>query len=114
MDVGAAFCRPRAPRCDACPLQGACLFRASADAVAPLTRSKPVAAKRGGTRFEATSRWLRGRVLDRLRDAPDGAWVLFDSPIGDHDLAAVEVAVAALASEGQIESRDRRARLPLT
>ena len=29
--------------------------------------------------FPATNRWLRGRILDRLRAAPDGDWVALDA-----------------------------------
>jgi A/G-specific adenine glycosylase len=105
MDVGAAFCRPREPRCDGCPVRMWC----------------PVAGRVIGTvaarptpRFESTSRWLRGRILDALRDAPDNGWVRFDSPIGDHQLAAVAAALAALGSDGLITLAGDRARLALT
>ncbi len=68
--------------------------------------------------FPTTSRWLRGRILDRLRDARDGEWVVFDSSIGAHDAESVHQALTALAMEGLVE-RDVgqsfvvRARLPL-
>jgi A/G-specific adenine glycosylase len=112
MDIGAAFCRPREPRCDDCPLRATCRFAGTqlgrgeeATTTAPSPRKAP--------RFETTSRWLRGRIIDRLRDAPDGAWVTFDRSIGGHDRAAVTKAVARLAAEGQIEAAGRRARLAL-
>jgi A/G-specific adenine glycosylase len=105
MDVGAAFCRPRDPRCDACPLSDTC---PSAGAVRALDgRGQP------SPRFSSTSRWLRGRILDTLRDAPDNAWVRFDAPIGEHSVVAVSSALAALASEGMITLDDDRARLAL-
>jgi hypothetical protein len=67
--------------------------------------------------FRTTSRWLRGRILDRLREAPHGAWVTFDAPIGEHDRAAVERAVWTLAKEGLLEldghDPGHRARLPI-
>ena len=66
--------------------------------------------------FPATTRWLRGRIVARARDADDGAWVAFDAPIGDHDRRAVREAVAALATDGLLEVRDAtdgpEARLP--
>ena len=76
------------------------------------------AARESAAPFPTTSRWLRGRILDRLRDARDGEWVVFDSSIGAHDADSVQQAVTALAMEGLVE-RDvgqsfvLRARLPL-
>lgn len=106
MDIGAAFCRPREPRCDACPLREMCPAAGGVLAVAPPARPSP--------RFTSTSRWLRGRILDTLRDAPDNAWVRFDASIGEHSMAAVSSALAALATEGMITLDADRARLALT
>jgi hypothetical protein len=50
-----------------------------------------------------TTRWLRGRILDRLRDAPDDAWVEFTDPIGEHPLTLVAEELANLAREGMLE-----------
>jgi A/G-specific adenine glycosylase len=94
MDIGAAFCRPREPRCDECPLRTWCRFVATGATVAPPKRRAP--------RFEATTRWLRGRILDRLRDAVNGEPVTFDQPIGEHALPAVLGALAAMARDGVI------------
>ena len=56
MELGATICRPRRPRCDACPLSDGC---AGPDAVAPAPRPR-------GERFEDTDRWARGRILAAL------------------------------------------------
>lgn len=111
MDVGAAYCRPREPRCDECPLRTTCRYAQLGETTpcdAPLS---DVPAKQGRTpiRFESTNRWLRGRILDRLRDA-DG-WVSFEGAIGAHDSTAVRESVTRLAAEGMIELVDGRARL---
>lgn len=106
MDVGAAFCRPRAPRCGACPLRDLC-------PAAGLVATAPMSV-RPAQRFESTTRWLRGRILDALRDAPDHAWVRFDSAIGDHEHSEVQAALASLASEGMLALDGNRARLALT
>jgi A/G-specific adenine glycosylase len=119
MDIGAAFCRPREPRCDACPLRDACEFRARGGRAAesqgaapgqregrqPRGRRDLPARASGGTpvRFASTSRWLRGRIVDRLRDAPDGAWVTFPGPMGEHGTAAVHAAIEGLARDGLVE-----------
>jgi A/G-specific adenine glycosylase len=111
MDIGAAFCRPREPRCDSCPLRETCRYARSGGAVrgAAAGPARAAATRRPAARFESTTRWLRGRILDRLRDA-DG-WVTFDGAIGTHDGAAVRESVATLAAEGMIELVDDRARL---
>jgi A/G-specific adenine glycosylase len=109
MDLGATVCRAAGPRCDACPARDWC---ASAG-----THIRPPRAVVGRRPFAATSRWLRGRILDRLRDAPDGEWTALSAPIGSHDRARIDHALCAMESEGLLE-RDRsdplRARLPLS
>jgi A/G-specific adenine glycosylase len=117
MDVGATLCRPRRPRCGACPARRWC--RHEAAAVAGTDGSRPTATAVGErpAPFRTTSRWLRGRILDRLRAAADGAWVDLDGSIGEHDVAAVERAARALAKDGLLELGRHgpgtiRARLP--
>ena len=55
-----------------------------------------------------SSRWLRGRILDRLRDARDGAWLAFDGPIGDHDPAAVDRRAGRARGRRSRRAPDRR------
>jgi hypothetical protein len=65
--------------------------------------------------FRSTSRWLRGRILDQLRDATDGTWVTFHEAIGVHDPVAVAGALDRLAHERLVELRGSasvEARLP--
>jgi A/G-specific adenine glycosylase len=100
MDIGAAFCRKRGPRCDACPLAFGCRYLLAGRASpTPGTLRRRAAARP----FPSTSRWLRGRILDRLRDASDDAWVEFTDPIGEHSLARVAEELANLAHEGMLE-----------
>ncbi|HET9852714.1 MAG TPA: A/G-specific adenine glycosylase [Candidatus Limnocylindrales bacterium] len=112
MDIGATLCRKRDPRCGECPLAGGCAFVRSnggSAALAPAPRTRTPA-----PRFESTTRWLRGRILDQLREAPDGTWSSVAGPIGLHDEPSVQRAVAALAHEGflELDPADRsRARL---
>ena len=116
MDVGATLCRPRNPRCPACPAAPWCRYAAgerTADAGAVRTqpRSGPAAVP-----FPATTRWLRGRIIERARGAEAGAWVTFAASIGTHGPTAVREAIAALVDEGFLERRDGEsgpeARLP--
>jgi A/G-specific adenine glycosylase len=110
MDVGAAFCRGSAPACDRCPAVAYCAFaaaRGAGEVARPATRQ-------AARPFSASSRWLRGRILDRLRD--NEGWVELDEVIGGHDRAAVEMALRDLAAEGLAErdaGRSLRARLPI-
>ena len=120
MDVGATSCRPRNPRCLDCPVQPWCRYAARSastaangrTAIAP--RQTRVASR--GPQFEATSRWLRGRILDRLRDASPGAWVTFGGGIGEHGPDAVATALMRLAAEHLLDLREgapTEARLPM-
>ena len=100
MDVGATFCRPVAPVCDGCPVRTWCLFASKGSSARPAGR--PVAARKTPP-FPSTSRWLRGRIVDRLRASADGSWTRIECPIGEHDRAAVIVALTALARERMVE-----------
>lgn len=140
MDLGATVCLPRRPACDRCPVQTWCRYVARGQSGATTTarppasnppdavelhhrrRPVPLAARRPTrtpTPFPRTTRWLRGRLIDRLRAADGDGWVVIDAPIGTHDPVAVAAALDALAREGLIEldgttaTGGRRARLPV-
>jgi A/G-specific adenine glycosylase len=123
MDIGATLCRPRRPDCDGCPARRWCRHAAEARVGGERrgTRSAgTVAAREAPAAFAGTSRWLRGRIVDRLRGAPDGAWTVVGWPIGEHAQAAVGEALRALAGEGLVEldpgdasATGWRARLPI-
>jgi A/G-specific adenine glycosylase len=100
MDIGATICRKRDPSCGTCPVRRWC--RSAGTIVTP-ARAAPRPRAQRPARFESTVRWLRGRIMDRLRDAPPGAWTDLDGPIGEHGSEAVHAAVRALGSEGLIE-----------
>ncbi len=123
MDVGATLCRPRSPDCANCPAAPWCRSAAQVPAATTGTADVTVhaGAREAAAPFESTSRWLRGRIVERLRAAPDGAWIVVEGPIGEHDRDAVRTALDALAREGLVEidqrsadadSAERRARLP--
>jgi A/G-specific adenine glycosylase len=117
MDVGARLCAPRNPHCAECPAAVWCRYAAGElpdEAVAGGAAGKP---RRPAPAFPATTRWLRGRVLERAREAQDGVWVAYGEPIGAHPSHAVREAVLALAGEGLLETREEEggveARLPV-
>ncbi len=112
MDVGATFCRPRRPDCAACPARSRCRYAATPPDLAPSAKRRPPA-----HRFETTSRWLRGRILEQLRVAADEGWTTIAHPLGMHGAEAIRDALTALAGDGLVElhtTRPRTARLPLT
>ena len=101
MDLGATVCRPRVPRCSTCPAQVWCRSAAAVDATQDRAMKRP--RRDRAPAFPTTTRWLRGRILDRLRAAPGDAWVALDAPIGMHDLARVTAAARAMAGDGLVE-----------
>jgi len=117
MDIGATLCRPARPRCTDCPLRHWCRFAAQEATAAPTTVTEtPSRRAHAGAAapFHATSRWLRGRIVDRLREADGSAWTRVEPRIGEHDASAVEAALSALARDGIVEvdpGDARRARL---
>jgi A/G-specific adenine glycosylase len=111
MDVGATFCRPLRPDCVACPARAWCRY-----AAAPPDRASRSDPRPAELPFESTTRWLRGRILEQLRSAADGAWTTIAEPLGTHGPEAILAALLALARDGLVEldPADRKiARLPL-
>jgi A/G-specific adenine glycosylase len=114
MDVGATFCRTTRPLCGECPALAFCRYAAVSPAA-----GRVGAVSRGSSpapRFTATSRWLRGRILDRLREVEGAGWVVVEAPIGGHDRAAIVAALEGLALEGLLEldpASPLSARLPV-
>jgi A/G-specific adenine glycosylase len=115
MDIGATCCRPRRPRCDDCPARAWCRFAATGEATDGVTSGERKPTRR--ERFPATTRWLRGRILDRVRAAGDGEWIPLDGAIGEHAPDRVHAAARAMMADGVLDVRSDdgviRARLPL-
>mgnify|MGYP001817588935 CR=1 FL=1 len=106
MELGATVCVARAPRCGECPLAAWC---ASAGQVETPPRRRVTAEPA----FDRTSRWLRGRIIERLRRLDDGAWETLPPAMGVHDGDDIEAAFTALQREGMLERRpDGAVRLP--
>jgi A/G-specific adenine glycosylase len=106
MELGATVCVSRRPRCGDCPVRTWC---ASGDREPPWVRPK----RRAGPPFEQTTRWLRGRIVERLRALDADDWVQLPSAIGAHGSAQIVAAVAGLERDGLLERRpDGAVRLP--
>jgi A/G-specific adenine glycosylase len=112
MDLGATLCTARAPKCLLCPLQRICAA-APIDAAA-LVSAATVHGKRRPPQerlpFARTTRFARGRIVDRLRAFPDGVRIsllTLESELAPvlahHDAAALAEVVAGLASDGIVQ-----------
>lgn len=111
MDLGATVCTARAPKCLICPLRHECAaapLEAAAIARAAST-SRPVTGRT--ERFENTTRYLRGRIVDRLRLLPPQHAISLLSLESDlaglvesHGAAGFAAALGALEREGLVEA----------
>ena len=111
MDLGATVCRPTAPRCADCPASPWCRSLASRGSRPRRPRAR---LRKPEPAFASTSRWLRGRILNQLRDVPGATWGTVIGPLGDHGEDAVEAALSTMQGDGLIQRHhaDRtRARL---
>lgn len=68
MDLGSTICNARSPKCLLCPLQTQCVSAPIDPAL--LQRRRAVAAT--PVRYETTTRYARGRLIDRLRELAPG------------------------------------------
>ena len=120
MDLGATLCSARAPKCLLCPLARVCAA-APIDPAALAVRAAEHAPRRPPQerlRFEQTTRYVRGRVIDRLRGLAEGERIspldLYDdlAPLlAHHDYEEVERAVATLERDGVVECAGEGVRL---
>jgi A/G-specific adenine glycosylase len=97
MELGAAFCTARHPRCDGCPAAHWCPSRGRVE-------TAPRVARREGERFEDSDRWLRGRIVAGLA-AGEGLPASIDPE-------RMERALAALEREGLVERAAAEMGLP--
>lgn len=95
MDLANAYCRSSTPDCSSCPLRKVC--HSAGRVAVPPPRQRGAA-----PRFSSTRRWLRGRLLDELRDA-GAAGVQLRGVRGEHDAEAVTATIKQLQAEGLIE-----------
>ena len=102
MDLASETCTPRAPRCDACPLATLCASRGAAVFVEPKIAPIP---------FPLTTRWLRGRLVAAVTEAPPGTWVPLPERLGEHDAEAISLAARGLEREGFFDLRAGEARV---
>ncbi len=119
MDVGATICTARAPKCLLCPLRAECAAApVDAAALAARTRGARKRSPQEALPFERTTRYLRGRIVDRLRDVPRGATLDLDELVASlaaivpaDRLGEIPVVTEALERDGIVERSDRALRL---
>lgn len=111
MDLGATICTARAPKCLLCPVRADC-------AAAPVDAAQLDRLRERGTRrrspqeripFVQTTRYARGRIVDRLRELPPGERIslleLYDSisaSIAGRSFDEVRGFVGALERDGLV------------
>lgn len=111
MDLGATICTARAPKCLICPLRDDCA--AAPIDTARLERLRTAASRDRSPQeripFLRTTRYARGRIVDRLRELPPGERIsLLDlhaavvPAMPDRSLEDIREFVAALAREGLV------------
>jgi len=116
MDLGATVCTSRAPKCLLCPLRERC-------AAAPVDGANLAALREKGRspgrpRFEETSRYARGRIVDFLRELPPGSAIsLLDlhsalrPQLGARELGEICDLVGGLERDGVVHCADEQVRL---
>lgn len=111
MDLGSTICTTHAPACGACPLERGCVAAPIDSAL--LERRRRMHSKRRGPQsalpFERTTRYARGRIVDRLRDLPPGERIsLLDlhrsiaDSIAGRSLEEMRALLDALDAEGLV------------
>jgi A/G-specific adenine glycosylase len=111
MDFGATICTARAPKCAICPLKKVC-------ASFPIGPSdlRPERPKMKAMPFERTTRFARGRIIDRLRSLPAGRRVSLlvlhrELALPGRSAEDVSILVEALARDGLVTVRKRQVAL---
>jgi A/G-specific adenine glycosylase len=105
MDLGATVCSARDPACHRCPLRARCEWRSlgSPAAVGP---PKPA------QRFEETSRFARGRIVDALRSASSLTAGEIEAELPAIHAGKLHAYLVALEHDGMISRNGDRWSLP--
>jgi A/G-specific adenine glycosylase len=115
MDLGAMICTARAPACRVCPMALVCAGRPLvAEAPRRLPRAAEQKAEYAVRRpFEQTTRYYRGRMVDRLRRLGPGESLALDelgkalrADVGSADRAWVAELVEGLRRDGLVATTD--------
>lgn len=111
MELGATLCRARTAECERCPLQEECCARPTIQTV---LATVPRTARGPEPKFETTSRYVRGRIVDALREAgTEGLSLAALGMVVKPDFEASEIAwiaghVSGLQRDGLLVRVDER------
>ena len=102
MELGALVCTARAPRCEACPLVGRCVWFAAGRPL-PDTRARPAQS------WVGSDRQVRGRVLALLRDVLGPVNISGQASLKDVEPGQLDRCLASLLADGlvRLESPER-------
>ena len=114
IELGALVCMARSADCDACPLASWCVARPVINDVLAEQQSTRVQRRKRGDavapeRFETSSRYFRGRIVDLLRDAPHGLTAAHLATLIDADRSEnswLQPYVDGLVRDGLVVERD--------
>ncbi len=113
MDLGSSICTARAPKCLICPLSRICAA-APIDAPTLASSQRMHGRKRSPQetlQFKKTTRFARGRIVDRLRELPPGKMIsLLDlhrevADLRERTPAQIEQIVRTLERDGLVRSQ---------
>ena len=105
MDLGREHCRA-VPRCEGCPLARSCRWRHAHPGGGPVSSGS----RRQG-RFSGSTREVRGRLVDVLRERPSAGLAALVASTGFTSVQ-VEAALDGLVRDGVVERSGRSYRLP--
>ena len=122
MDLGATVCLSRRPRCPACPLRPGCRAAPSHQVGSGIVAEQRAAYR--ASPFRGSSRYYRGRIVERLRGLADGASISLEQlgaavkpDFTDQDTLWLGQLVAGLEQDGLLRiwagSRTEETRLSL-
>jgi A/G-specific adenine glycosylase len=118
MDLGSTICTARAPKCLVCPLRENCAAAPIDAAVLEqhARRHSPVRGPQSTLPFERTRRYLRGRIVDRLRELEHPETLTLEDlhaelPGPDRTRAELAAVVEDLVRDGLLERVRNRFRL---
>ena len=112
MELGSSCCRPRAPRCTACPLESTCVWRGAGHPEPdPASGSALVSGRQ--KRFAGSDREARGRLLAALTAGPVGvAEVAVAAGLAGDDERAGRIAGSLVVDRLVTKGPDGTLRLP--
>jgi A/G-specific adenine glycosylase len=117
MDLGSTICTARSPKCLLCPLQTQCVsFPIDPRGIA---RGDGVAGTAPANSYRSTTRYARGRLIDRLRELPAGRRISLldlhrelEPVLPGRTAEEVRAVVAALEKDGLVTCSDEQIALP--